>query len=346
MDIIKQNFKEGEANLRITNEEDLWHLSHIVEPEDLVKGQTERKIKIGSEENFKVVRKKVHLTLEIEKIEYVPENNALRLLGTIKQGPDDVPLGSYHSFNLEINDIITIKKNTWSNYQIKRLKDSTIQRKKSLIAVFDREEAIIGVLSSKGFETLTELKGDVQKKADNTTGSNTFFKELAKSIEEYKQRLSVDRVVLGSPAFWKEYLVKELQDETRKKTITCTTSGVTQAAIKELLKSPELGKTLDDDRTAAEEKIIEELMKAIHDDKAFYGEEDAKEKINIGAAKSVLVSENLLKNAREKGKYKELDELLRTAESTNAEVLIITQKEPTNKIDGLGGIAGILRWKV
>lgn len=346
MDIIKQNFKEGEVNLRITNEEDLWHLSHIVEPEDLVKGQTERKIKIGSEENFKVVRKKVHLTLEIEKIEYVPENNALRLLGTIKQGPDDVPLGSYHSFNLEINDIITIKKNTWSNYQTKRLKDSTLQRKKSLVAVFDREEAIIGVLSSKGFETLTELKGDVQKKADNTTGSNTFFKELAKSIEEYKQRLSVDRVVLGSPAFWKEYLVKELQDETRKKTITCTTSGVTQAAIKELLKSPDLGKTLDDDRTATEEKIIEELMKAIHDDKAFYGEEDAKEKINLGAAKNVLVSENLLKNAREKGQYKELDELLRTAESTNAEVVIITQKEPTNKIDGLGGIAGILRWKV
>lgn len=346
MDIIKQNYKEGKVSVRITEEEDLWHLSHLVEPEDLVKGQTERKIKIGNEENFKVVRKKVNLKLEIEKTEYVPENNALRLLGTIKEGPEDVPLGSYHSFNLEVNDVITINKNSWSNYQIKRLKDSTIPRKKSLLAVFDREEAIIGILSSRGFQTITEIKGNVQKKVDNSTGSNTFFKDLAKNIEEYKERLSVDRVILGSPAFWKEYVLKELQDNTRKKTMTCTISGVTETAIKELLKSPELGKTLDDDRVAREEKTIDELMKSIHDEKAFYGISDAKEKISLGAAMKVLVSEKFLKNAREEGKYKELDDLLRLAESTNAEVVIITQKEPTTKIDGLGGIAGTLRWKI
>jgi protein pelota len=346
MDIIKQDYKTGQVTLRITEEEDLWHLSHLVEMKDLVKGQTERKIKIGDEENFKVVRKKVFLKIEIEKTEYVPENNSLRLLGLIKEGPDDVPLGSYHSFNLEINDVITITKESWTNFQIKRLKESTIPRKKSLIVVFDREEAIIGILNNKGFEKITEIKGDVKKKIENSGGADSFYKDIAKKIKEYKDRTKTERIIIGSPAFWKDYVLKELDEDIRKKTLTCTVSGVSDAAIKELLKSPDIGKTLDDDRSAHEEKLIEELMKAIHDDMAFYGIKDAKEKINIGAAKNVLVSEKLLKNSKDEGKYKELDNLLRTAESTNAEVIIITQKEPTTKIDGLGGIAGSLRWKI
>ena len=346
MDILKKDFKTGEVTIRITDEEDLWHLSHLVEPEDIIRGQTERKIKIGSEENFKVVRKKVFLKLEAKKTEYVPENNSLRILGTIKEGPDDIPLGSHHSFNLEINDIVSIKKESWSNFQIKRLQESTIPRKRSLLVIFDREEAIIGILTTKGFQKITEKKGDVKKKAENTMGKDLFFKELSKNIIEYKERLKTERIILGSPAFWKEYVMKELPEDIRKKTITSTVSGVTDTAIKELLKSPELGKTLDDDRTANEERTIEELMKGIHDEKAFYGLQDAKEKINLGAAQKVIVSEKFLKQARDEGKYKEIDTILRTAESTNAEVIIITQKEPITKIEGLGGIAGTLRWKM
>lgn len=346
MDIIKQDYhKTGEVTIRITDEEDLWHLSHLVEVEDLIRGQSERKIKIGNEDNFKIVRKKVYLKLEVTKTEYVPENNALRILGVIREGPDDVSLGSHHSFNLGVNDIISIKKESWANYQIKRLKESTIPRKKSLITIFDREEAIIGVLTSKGFEKLTEIKGDVKKKADNTTGTNTFYKDLAKTIKEYKDRLQVDRIIIGSPAFWKEYLIKELPEDLRAKTLSCSVSSVNDTAIKELLKSPQLGKSLDEDRLTTEEKQIEDLMKNISDDKAFYGIDEAREKINIGAASKVFVSEKFLKNSRDEGEYKKLDNLLKLAESTNSEVIIITQKEPLTKLEGLGGIAGTLRWK-
>lgn len=344
MDIIKQDFKTGEVTIRITDEEDLWHLSHIIQEPDLVEGQTERKIKIGTEENFKVARKKVHLKLETEKTEYVPENNTLRILGTIKQGPEDVPLGSYHSFSLEINDIIKITKE-WPNYQIKRLQESTKPRKKSIIAIFDREEAIIGILSNKGFEKITEIKGDVQKKKENTQSTNTFYKDVAKKIQEQQERTNTERIILGSPAFWKEYLLKELPENLRKKTITTTISSVDETGIKEILTNKDLGKTLEDDRLAKEEKLIEEIMIAIKEEKAFYGLEDAKEKINIASAQKIIVSENLLKKTKDKGTYKEIEELLKTGEATQAEIHIITQKETTTKIDSLGGIAGTTRWK-
>jgi protein pelota len=156
----------------------------------------------------------------------------------------------------------------------------------------------------------------------------------------------VERIILGSPAFWKEYVLKELPDDLRKRTLSSTVSSVSEAAINELLKNPDLGKALESDRVASEEKVIEELMRAIHEDKAFYGLNDSEEKINMGAASKVLVSEQYLKKSKEEGIYKKVDVLLRNAESTGAEIIIITQKQPQTKLESLGGIAGILRWKV
>ena len=124
MNILKKYLRNGEIKFQIASEEDLWHLSHIINGTDLVKGSTERKVKIGDETNFKVVRKHVFLVLEVEKVEYEPENNALRVLGRIKEGPDDVSIGSYHSFSLEINDTISIVKDEWPNYLLQRLNDS------------------------------------------------------------------------------------------------------------------------------------------------------------------------------------------------------------------------------
>ena len=46
---IHFNLKKGEAKLKIENMDDLWCLSHIIEPGDLVKGKTIRKIKIGGQ---------------------------------------------------------------------------------------------------------------------------------------------------------------------------------------------------------------------------------------------------------------------------------------------------------
>ena len=61
------------------------------------------------------------MVLEAEKTEYEPENNSLRILGKIKEGPDDVPLGSYHSFNLEEGTVLTIIKKKWAKYEIARI---------------------------------------------------------------------------------------------------------------------------------------------------------------------------------------------------------------------------------
>jgi protein pelota len=345
MQIIKKNLKYGEITVKITDVEDLWHLSHIIDKSDVVRGQTERKIKIGNDENAKTVRKPMYLVLGVEKIEYEPENNSLRILGPIKEGPDDISLGSYHSFNVSEKDIITIVKEKWAKYEIDRLSEAEKPKTVSLLVLFDREEAIIAFLTRKGYQKIAEIKGDVQKKSDDEKKKGDFYKEIYDKIIECEKRTNVNNLIVASPAFWKDYLLAKFSDEHKKKTIIATISDVSESAIGELMRRPELNKALENQRMSQELKEIEELMKAISDEKAFYGLVESKEKILLGSAEKVYVSENFLKKIKEKENYEEIDDLLMTAEDMNSRIYIFTSSEPCHKLDSLGGIAGISRWK-
>lgn len=344
MKILGKNLKNKDIGVEITNNEDLWFLSHIIEEKDLITGRTERKIKIGNDDNQKTVRKTVFLTIRTEKTEYEPENNSLRILGTITKGPDDIPLGEHHSFNISLRDKINIIKENWMSYQIEKIEEATKEKANTLLVVFDREDVKYALLKNSGYETLSEKKGDVQKKQEETTQKNNFYKEIALQIKEYFDRHKIQNIIIASPAFWKEYLLKELPDDLKKKTISATISGVDDSSFQELLKRDELKKVLENERTTKELNLIEELLGAISKDKAFYGIKEAKEKVAEGSALKFLVSETFIKKMKEENKYFEIDKLLKNAEAIRANITILSGKESSKKLDGLGGVAGTLRW--
>lgn len=345
MKIINKNLRYGEVTIQVTNEEDLWYLSHIIEETDQVRGKTERKIKIGDGENAKTVRKPVYLEVGLEKIEYEPETSSLRLLGKILNSPEDVSNGSYHSFNLELSDVITIKKEFWTRLQLQKLDEATEEKPAALIVMFDRENALFSLLKKTGYQKISETKGDVQKKADPTQKKSEFYKDLAKQIQEYIKKYEIKKTILASPAFWKEYLIKELPEETRKTTVLATISDVSETSLNELVKAPQLNKALEKDRTAQEISELDKVLEGIRKEKAFYGWNDSKEKINTGAAATVLVSETFLKTKKLAGQYQQVDKMLSLAEQMGAKIHILTQKETCQKIDSLGGIAGTTRWQ-
>ncbi|MEK6900965.1 MAG: mRNA surveillance protein Pelota, partial [Nanoarchaeota archaeon] len=64
MDLIRTDFKKGTVILRVTDLDDLWYLSHIIERGDVLTAKTTRKIKLGEGENAKVVKKTLTLTIE------------------------------------------------------------------------------------------------------------------------------------------------------------------------------------------------------------------------------------------------------------------------------------------
>lgn len=175
MKIIKKNLKKQELTVKIENFDDLWIISQLISTNDLIKGKTERKIKIGenTDRNPKVVRKQFFLAIKVEKTELLEAG--LKVLGIIVDSPDEIPRGEHHSFNLELNSIITIVKEQWFKYQLEKITDATKSTpQKILLVIFDREEALFAKLKGKGFELIGKIKGNVQKKEKKTCFEKRF----------------------------------------------------------------------------------------------------------------------------------------------------------------------------
>ncbi|MBD3249707.1 mRNA surveillance protein pelota [Candidatus Woesearchaeota archaeon] len=350
MRILSKDPKKGEYKVKTETLDDLWYLSHIADPGDLIRGSTVRKIKMGGEDERKtrISKKKVFLEIELEKIEF--KDDILRLSGIIKDGPEDLPRGAHHTFNIDENSIITIKKERWLKYQLEKLKEAAAAKQPDiLICILDREEALFALSRKKGYDVLNRLKGDVQKKDDNVVAKGGFYEETIKLIEEYVKRYRIENVIIASPAFWKEELMKHIEDTNLKNKITeASCSSVDEGAINEVLKRNEVREVLKKDRISKEVKIVEQLMQEIaKDEKAAYGIKEVEQAANSGAVKMLLISDGYISEMREKEKYSQVDNVMKLVDDMKGEVHIISSEHDSGKkLDGLGGIGAILRYKL
>ena len=213
MKIIHSDFKKGIVKVKIENLDDLWYLNPLIEKNDLVKGKTLRKIKVGEEtqRKQKIAKKAVILLIDVEKVEFSKTSNVLRVSGTVKEAPEDVPLGTHHTFNIEENSIITLIKQKWLKFQIDKLKEASRDvSAKILICVHDREEAYFALMKTYGYQLLTNIKGTVAKKADIKQVESNFYKEILKQLIEYDERYDLSKIIIASSSFWKEELMKEI----------------------------------------------------------------------------------------------------------------------------------------
>jgi len=346
------NLKKGEIRLKAENLDDLWYLSTIIEPKDIIKGKTLRKIKIGEKEQrkLKIIKKPVFIKVEAEKIEFSKHSNILRISGIIREAPEDIQKGSHHTFNVEENSIITIIKEKWLKYQLDKLKEaSQKQGTKILLCIFDREEALFALTKKQGYQLLSHIKGNVRKKAETNIKEENFYQAILKNIKEYTERHKLEKIIVASPSFWKEELLKEIKDQELKKKMTLATcSSVDKTAINEVLKRNEVREILKQDRIAKEVNLVESLLIEISkNNMAAYGLKETEQAANMGAVKILLITDSLIKKSREENTYRRLEDIMRITEKTKGEVhLINSDNDAGKKLDGLGGIAAILKYKL
>lgn len=349
MRILTKNLKKGIMKVCIESRDDLWTLHLVLEPNDVVHGQTMRKIKVG-EEKTDVVKRTISLALRVEKVEFAKTQPVLRVLGKVRDGPEDVPRGSYHSFALEEGSVIEVEKEEWSNYQLKRIEEAAAEKKKPLlICILDREEAYLALSKRYGYDILTTLSGDVAKKEERAQSKGSFYEDVLNAVKEYARRYDVDTIILASPAFWKDELLKKITDEKlRSKIVLATCSSAKEDAIPEILMRPEVLEIVKRERFAQEMRLVEEIFVEIaKDGKVAYGKKEVSNAIQSGAIETVLVTDKYMHKLHEENKFTELDEMLRAAEKMKGDVHIISSEHQGGaRLDGLGGIAAKLRYKL
>lgn len=342
MQILHKNLRNKEIKIIIDNLDDLWHLYNIIEEDDLVSALSLRKVE-SKEEKLrpeKLEKKKVFLILKVEKVEFHEFSDRLRILGTINEGEEK---GKYHTFNLTIGDDLKIKKE-WKDWHLERI-NSAVKSAKVPIVIFvaiDYDECTIAILRTYGIQEVARIHGVSYGKQYSTKESKKdFYNEI---FIKLKQIRSNEKLIILGPGFAKEEFfsfVKEKDNEFAKNFIIESSGQSGMVGIQELLRRGVVSKVLKESRVAEETELVEKLLEEIaKDGLAVYGKEEVKFALNLGAVEILLISDEILRRKKE-------EEILEIAKNLNVKIFVISSvNECGKKLNGLGGIACLTRYKI
>lgn len=349
---LKSDTKKGIMKLQADSIEDLWYLSQVIDQGDLVRARTFRKVKSGGEDerSAKAARVPMYLELKAERIDFAKMESSLRISGKITKGPEEVSLGSYHTFNVEPHSPIEIEKEKWFGFQLDMIEEASSGRAaRVLMVAMDREEAFFARLKKYGWEFVSSLKGDVEKKKFSEKSKPDFYREIAKAIKELDNRDSYETIIIASPSFWKENLVARVSDESlKKKFVMATCSSVGRASFDEILRRDEVRSALRKDRIAREVHNVEELLSRISKGgNAVYGESETIMAGNAGAVDTLLLTDEFISSKRVCGEYEGIDMLMKKVDSMKGGIIIVSHEhEGGRKLKGLGGIGALTRYRI
>lgn len=341
MRILEKDLRTGIVRVLLETDEDVWHLYNVLEVGDLVTASTTRREeksadKLRAERSDK---KRMTLGIRVEKIEFSEEDIRLRVLGTIETGPQDI--GQHHTLIFEIGDNLLITKNNWRESQLDRLERAVrdSRQPKILFVSLDQDEATIAVLRQFGLKeiaTIRSMRSGKQYNEGNRT--DNYHEEIASKISPLISD-NMPLVLLG-PGFEKESLADSLKSKGFAGIHVHHTGQSGMAGVNELIKTGMGAKILRDSSVGVEMEAVEKLMAEIgKDGLATYGPKEISDAANAGSIETLLVLDSKLRE-------EDLDNIIRTVEAQNGNVIIVSSQHDSGKeLSALGGIGAILRYK-
>jgi len=346
MKIIHKELDKGIIKLKVDNADDLWHLSHIIENGDMIYGKTYRKEmkkndKLRSE---KLERVPVNLEIKTEKIEFSKDVMRLRVTGVITQGEE---AGSYHTFNIEDNSIITITK-SWRNHQLERIeravKDTLTP--KVLIVCIEEGDSDFGVIAQYGVDFPVSVSKSIAGKHEVSSrdkDKREFFGETAAKIIEFIDKYNLKNIIVAGPGFYKDEFmnyIKEFQPGISANIITENVSTGGRAGVYECIKRGMVEKAQKDLRVSLETNVVEALFQAILKNEGVYGLRAIERALEYGAIDKILIVDKFLKNT-------EFEVITEKSRDQRATIYVISSEHDAGKkLEGIGGIGAILRFRI
>ncbi len=347
MKVLFKDLKKGEIKLVPENLDDIWHLYNVIEEGDLIRAVSYR---TGEQKDDKIrskktEKKRMKLGVRVEKIGFHEFSNRLRIHGTIEEGPQD--LGSYHTFNIDSEkmDKLTIIKYEWKSHQVERINEAVKQRLQPIFIFvsMDEDNATVAILRQSGLQEITSIDSQRSGKMyESKETEHEYYGNIISVLKTYKKKDS-PLVVVGS-GFAREHFIKYGKTKEPEVFENCVNHGTGQSGlngINEAIKTGIIKQIAKDNRVSIETHFIEKLFEEIKKDGLVaYGEDEVNDALSKGAVERLLISDVVTRS-------KNGEKLLQLARKTNSEFTIInTMHEAGKKLDGIGGIAALLRFKI
>ena len=331
--------------------DDLWHLSYVLEPGDLVSGDTTRRIQRNDDQMRDTGGQREHIsvTIEVESVEFARFANRLRVGGVITGCSREDQLGLHHTLNVEQHEELTIEKQ-FKPDQVERIEEAeaAADNPDVAIATVEEGEAYIHLVKEYGVDEYASFTKPTGK-GEYSRPREELFGELASALSH----LDTDAIILAGPGFTKQdardYIAENYRDLEDLITVVDTSSAGGRG-VHEVLKRGAVEEVQDETRIAREAETIDELMVRISDGaKAAYGIEGVQEAAEFGAVEELLILDERLRDERQAEGDWEIDvnEVIETVEQKGGEITVFSKEfQPGQQLKNLGGIAALLRYRL
>jgi protein pelota len=352
MKIIEEDEKEATVEVLPETLDDLWHLSHIIEVGDNASSLTTRRIQDNTGDKLRSdrgVKKTFYLGLDIESISFHLFTGKLRLTGVITRGPEDlIPLGSHHTLEVKLNSPLTIRKERWPKWAIKRLNQAIEASDKlsAIIVVLEDDTATLGLMRQYGIEYYGPIKGHVSGKRiiDKNRQKNIieFYEKVIESVTKFD---SIQNIVIAGPGFVKNDFYDYLKDkhaDLAKMAIVEPTGAGGRNGIAEVLKKGTVEKLTSENRVAYEMAAVNDLLTqiAMNSSKIAYGVREVTNASNMAAVSRMLILDTIIPQH-------DMSEVMEMVENMKGEVMVISSEHDGGKqLESLGGVAAFLRYEI
>ena len=331
--------------------DDLWHLSHVLEPGDDVEGDTTRRIQ-RSDDNLRDTggeREHMHVTIKVTDVEFARFANRLRVGGEIIGCSREDQLGRHHTLNVEPRDEITIEKR-FKPDQIDRIEaaEEAAENTDVAVATVEEGEAYVHTVAQYGTEERFSFTAPTGK-GEYARPRSELFAELAEALA----RMDVDAVILAGPGFTKQdardYIAENHADVAEKIT-TVDTAGVGDRGVHEVLKRGAVDEVQTRTRISTEAALIDDLMERIATgEKVAYGISEVADAAEFGAVETLLIVDDRLRRERQGDGDWALDvnSVVESVEQQGGEVTVFSGEfDPGRQLKNLGGVAALLRYRI
>ena len=348
-----EHVEGGRERLTLVPEslDDLWHLSHVIEPGDTVSGDTTRRIQRDDEQLRDTGGEREHIwvALEVEDVEFARFANRLRVGGTIVDCSREDQLGHHHTINVEEHTELDVTKH-WKPDQRERVEAAVEATENAdvAIATVEEGEAHVHTVAQYGTEeraTITAPTG----KGEYAQPREQLFSELADILA----RQDVEAIILAGPGFTKQDAlgyIEQNRPELTERITTVDTASVGDRGVHEVLKRGAVEDVQKETRIAEESELIDELMEGIAEGvKVAYGPEQVKKAAEYGAIEQLLVLDSQLRKERAgDGDWEiDVDYVIETTEQKGGDVTVFSGEfDPGRQLANLGGIAALLRYRL
>jgi len=347
MKVVFKDLKHGELKLIAENMDDIWHLYNIVEEGDLVRAVTFRtdEQKDDKKRSKKAEKKRMKIGLRVSEISFHEFSDRLRIHGTIEEATQD--LGSFHTFNIDADKMepITIIKEEWKHHQLERIDDAVKQRSQPIVIFvsLDDDIATVAVLRQSGIQWIADIDSKRSGKMfESKDTQKEYFGEIASVV---KTNITKDStLVIIGPGFTRDHLAKygkEKRPDIFNRVVVHSTGHAGMNGVQEAIKTGVVKQITKENRVVLETDYVEKLFEEIKKNGLVtYGYKEVKNALLNGAVERLLITDNIVRT-------KQGEELLKTAKENNSEFTIInTIHEAGKKIEGIGGIGALLRYKI